>query len=286
MTNFKQLKHLFLLILYLLYSNSTFPNNKNNSDTIIINDQQKVISVNDSLESETDTLSIKESFASILYQLQFLISEQEYIIKTYRKVIIGLLIVVSFLIIALIINIKKQLYFPHFPFHRQKKGYHSGLVCLQMISKYFGKRISYKRIKKVSKMSGTLNALSVNDIIVTGENIGFQIKVIKTDINQLISGLHLPVILYLPNHMVILYKITNEFVFIADPFYGFLKLKIYYFLSTLYAGNKNKSGIALLIKPSVDLKGRSKRIQKTLSVDHSEIKPLEKRYWKEIICEI
>ncbi|UCH13527.1 MAG: hypothetical protein JSV22_10480 [Bacteroidales bacterium] len=285
MTNFKPLKYI-LLPVFLLYPYSALPENNYKSDTGIIDDQQKFISVNDSLENKTDTLSIKESFTNILYQLQSLISEQEFIIRTYRKVIVGLLIAISFIIIILIINIKKQFYFPHFPFHRQKKGYHPGLVCLQMISRYFGRRISYKRIKKASKISGTQNVLSVKDIIDTGENIGFQIKVTKTDINQLISGLYLPVILYLPNHMVILYKITNEFVFIADPFYGFLKLKIYYFLSTWYGINKNQSGIALLVKPSGDFKGRSKRIQKTLSVDYSEIKPLEKRHWKEIICEI
>ncbi len=137
MANLNPVKYIFLLVLCLLYSYSAFPGKNYKSDTGIIYDQQNPMSVIDSAGHETDTISIKESFTNILYQLQSLISEQEFIIKTYRKVIIGLLIAVSFLVIALIINIKKQIYFPHFPFHRQKKGYHSGLVCLQMISRYF-----------------------------------------------------------------------------------------------------------------------------------------------------
>ena len=270
----------------MLYSSSGFTNDNTVFDTINNYDQQNINSVNDSSEFEIDTLSIKESFTSILFQLQSLVTEQEYIIKSYRKVIIGLIIIASFLVIVIIISIKRRFYFPYFPFYRQKKGYQSGLVCLQMISKYYGKRISYKRIKKASKISGTLNVLSVNDIINTAENIGFQIKVIKADINKLISGLYLPLILYLPNHMAILHKITNEFVYIADPFYGFLKLKIYYFLSTWYATDKNQSGIALLIKPSLNFKGRTRRIHKIQSFNYSEIQQLEKTYWKDIKCEI
>jgi len=263
-----------------------FPGNKTISDTINNYDQRQVIPVNDSSELQADTLSIKESFTNILFQMQSLVTEQEYIIRFYRKVVIGLIIITGFLIIVIIIIINRRFYFPHFPFYKQKKGYQSGLVCLQMISKYYGKKISYKRIKKASKISGTLNILSVNDIINTAENIGFRIKVINTDIDKLISGVYLPLILYLPNHMVILHKITNEFVYIADPFYGYLKLKIYYFLSTWYAANKNQSGIALLIRPSVNFKGRNRRILKTQSFDYSDMKQLEKTYWNNIKCEI
>lgn len=280
------MRHFCILILYLLFSSMAFPGNKTISDTINNYDQRQVIPVNDSSELQADTLSIKESFTNILFQMQSLVTEQEYIIRFYRKVVIGLIIITGFLIIVIIIIINRRFYFPHFPFYKQKKGYQSGLVCLQMISKYYGKKISYKRIKKASKISGTLNILSVNDIINTAENIGFRIKVINTDIDKLISGVYLPLILYLPNHMVILHKITNEFVYIADPFYGYLKLKIYYFLSTWYAANKNQSGIALLIRPSVNFKGRNRRILKTQSFDYSDMKQLEKTYWNNIKCEI
>jgi len=280
------MRYFYILILYLLFSTLAFPSNKTTSDTINIYDQQQIISVYDSSEFQADTLSIKESFTNILFQLQSLVAEQEYIIKFYRKAVIGLIIIAGFLVIVIIIIIKRRFYFPHFPFYKQKRGYQSGLVCLQMISKYYGKKISYKRIRKASKISGTLNILSVNDIINTAENIGLRIKLINTDINKLISGVYLPLILYLPNHMAILHKITNEFVYIADPFYGFLKLKIYYFLSTWYAANKNQSGIALMIKPSGNFKGKARLIIKTQSLDFSEMKQLEKTYWKDIKCEI
>jgi hypothetical protein len=280
------MRHFYIIVICLLYSSSALPNNKILSDTANSNDQQQINYVNDSSEFQADTLSIKESFTTILIQLQSLINEQEYIIKSYRKVVMGLLIIVSFLVIVIIISIKRKFYFPHFPFYKQKKGYQSGLVCLQMISKYYGKKISYKRIKKASKIPGTVNVLSVNDLINTAENIGFHMKVIKANIDKLISGVYLPLILYLPNHMAILHKITNDFIYLADPFYGFLKLKIYYFLSTWYATNKNQSGIALLIRPSVDFKGRTRRILKTQSVDFSEIQQIERTYWKNIKCEI
>lgn len=274
------------MILCLLISSPVFPNNKTVKDTANNYEQVKASSIYDSSGFQTDTLSLKESFTSILFHLQSLVIEQEYVIKSYRKVIIGLVVIACGLLISLIIIIKKRYYFHSFPFYRQKKGYQSGLVCLQMISRYYGKRISYKRIRKSSKIKGTLKILSVNDLKNVAENMGFHIKVIKTDINQLISELFVPLILYLPNHMVILHKITNEFVHIADPFYGFLKLKIYYFLSTWYSAGKNQSGIALMIRPSEGFKGRTSRINKANLPDNSEIKQLEKTYWTGIKCEI
>jgi hypothetical protein len=280
------MRHFYIIIICLLYSSSALPNIKILSDTTNSYDQQQNNSVYDSSEFQADTLSIEESFTTILIQLQSLITDQEYIIKSYRKVVIGLLIIVSFLVIVVIISFKRRFFFPHFPFYKQKKGFQSGLVCLQMISKYYGKKISYKRIRKASNIHGTVNVLSVNDLIDTAKNIGFHMKVIKADIDVLISGAYLPLILYLPNHMVILHKITNDFVYIADPFYGFLKLKIFYFLSTWYATNRNQSGIALLIRPSLDFKGRTRRILKTQSIDFSEIQQLERTFWKNIKCEI
>ncbi len=280
------MRTLCILMLSFLYFSSALSDNRIIPDTNNIYTQQKTVPVNDSTEFKADTSFMEHSFTSILFQLQSLASEQEFIIKSYRKLVIILLIIMSFLIIVIIINIRKRIYFPRFPFYRQKKGYQSGLVCLQMISKYYGKKISYKKIRKVSEIPGALKILSVNDIKKTAEKIGFNIKVIRADINRLISDLLLPLILYLPNHMAILYKITNEFVYIADPFYGFLKLKIYYFLSTWYAAGKNQSGIALLIRPSANFKGRTGRIIKAQTVDYSEIKQLEKAYLDNIKVEI
>jgi len=280
------MKHIYLAVVFLLYANISMPNNNTAPDTLVKNAQLKTTFIADTTQAGADNALIKESFTSILYQLQTLITEQEYIIKIYRKTIIGLIIAVAFLAAVLLLNIKKRFYFNRFPFYRQKKGHHPGLVCLQMISRYYGKKISYKRIKKVSKVPGTQNTISVGDLINTAENLGIQIKVVKTDINQLLQVICLPVILYLPNHMVILYKITSEFVFIADPFYGFLKLKIFYFLSVWYSAGKNQNGIALLINPSANFKGKSSRIKKTLAADYSGIKQLDKKLLDTIFCKI
>jgi len=281
-----KMKYLFLTIFFILFANLSIPNNKTTYDTLDINNQHKTSSAADTSRTEANTVSVKESFASILYQLQILITEQEYIIKIYRKTIIGLIIAVIILAVILFLNLKKQFYFHRFPYYRQKKGYHPGLVCLQMISAYFGKRISYKKIKKASKLKGVQNVFSVGDLINTAENIGIQIKVVKTDINRLLSGICLPVILYLPNHMVIVHKITNEFVFVADPFYGFIKLKIFYFLSIWYSASIDQNGIAFLVKPYANFKGRARRIQKALTADYSAIKQLDKKERDTILCEI
>jgi hypothetical protein len=280
------MKNFFFALLLLSFTNLSLPNNNNNKDTTVINKQFRAGLSADSAHSEADTAAIKQSFTSILYQLQILITEQEKIIQIYRKAIAGLIIVVAFLAVALFLNMKKQIYFNRFPYYRQKKGYHPGLVCLQMISRYFGKKISYKRMKKISGITGTQKEIPLNNLINTAENIGIKIKVAKTDIDQLLSAVCPPVIVYLSNHMVILYKVNNEYVFIADPYYGFLKLKLFYFVSVWYSAGKDHSGIALLVKPSDDFAGKSGRLKKILATDYSAIKQLEKKYWNSIVCEI
>jgi hypothetical protein len=275
----KKMKNFYFTLLFLSFTNLSLPNNNNDSDTTFN-------LTSDTAISETDTLSIKQSFTGILYQLQIVITEQEKIIRIYRKAIVGLIIAVVFLAVVLFLNIKKKYYLNSFPYNRQKRGYHSGLVCLQMISRYFGKRISYKKIKKIALHTGMQKAVSLNDLIGTAENIGIKITAVKTDINQLLSAACLPAIIYLSNHMVILYKVNNEYIFIADPFYGFLKLKIFYFVSMWYSAGKDQNGIALLIKPSGDFRGRSGRMQKARAADYSAIKQLEKKHWNSVVCEI
>lgn len=235
---------------------------------------------------KSDTSSVQNNLNAILYQLHSMMLEQQYSIKKYRAIVIGMILLISFLLIIIILFIKRHFYFPNFPFFRQKKGYHAGLVCLQMISKYFGNRISYRKIRKVAEVSESQEVLSLDDIADIADKTGLQIGVIKTDVRQLMSDIYLPVILYFQNHMAILHKITNEFIYLADPFYGFLKLKIYYFLSAWYAYDNNKKGIALLIRPLKFSKGKIKRVNKALSIDFSRIKLLDKKYWKEFKCDI
>ena len=280
------MRFIFLLSGIILYLNPVLPNISTIADTLFYGDTSENISDIDTTEVKTDSSSVKKSMNIILYQLHSLVIEQEYTIKIYRLIILGLILLVSSLITILILRTKSHFYITHFPFFRQKKGYHSGLVCLQMISKYFGKRISYRKFKKISKTQELPDAISLDDIVDMAKNIDLQIGVIKTDIKELMTEAYLPAIIYLPNHMVILYKITDEFIFLADPFYGFLKLKIYYFVSAWYGDSKNQKGIALLIRPSAYSKGNIKRVNKALSIDFSKIKLLDRKQMKEYICEI
>lgn len=258
----------------------------NTTDTINVKDSSLIAIPADTSGIISDSASIDKSINIVLYQLQSIVLEQGYAIRRYRAVVISLVIVISFLVTVIILSVRKYLYFPQFPYYKQKKGFHPGLVCLKMVAKYFGNRISYRKIKRIVKESEPEAALTLQDIVGIAEKVGLQAGVIRTDIKQLVAGSYLPAIIYLPNHMVILHKISNEFIFIADPFYGFLKLKMYYFLSAWYAGYNNKQGIALLIRPLKYSKSKTKRVNKALSLDFSKIKLLDNKYWSDFKFDI
>ncbi len=280
------MRFIFLISVFLLYLNPAFPNTDNIYDTSETNALSGNGFAEDTSDFKSDTASVKKSINIILYQLHSLVLEQQYSIKKYKAILAGLVLLVSLLIIIIILGNKKYFYYPRFPYSRQKKGYQSGLVCLQRVSRYFGNRITYRKIKRIAKIPETQNSLSLNEIADIADKVGLQIGVIKTDVRELMSESYLPLILYFPNHMAVLYKITNEFIYIADPYYGFLKLKMYYFLSSWYVNDNNQKGIALLIRPSEYSKGKIKRVNKALSIDFSKIKLLDKKHWKEYKCDI
>jgi len=256
----------------------------NDSYAFFIDDSVIRSSESEKLKSEADTAFTKKEIAIILFHMQKLIDVQAIILKKYQYILFGSLFVLCLIIILSLVKFIKNFILYSFPVYKQKKDYSPGFVCLRMVMKYYGERISYKKVRKKSISQDTAQPLSLLDIANTSEKLGFKAEGYKTGLTQLITDLPLPALLYFPNHVVVVYKIENEFVYLADPFYGLQKLNLFYFVNTWYTDIRNQKGIVLTLKPGTNFRNHKSR--KRQLKESGDIKQLDKKYLSDYLCEL
>ena len=101
-----------------------------------------------------------------------------------------------------------------------------GICCLESIIIYYGGYIPLETLRLKTKTSN--NGTTAYNITKVAKEIGFETKGIKT--NKLSKEeIILPAIAHLEtkkgfNHFVVIYKITNKYVYIMDPAHGYKKI--------------------------------------------------------------
>ncbi|MCK4259100.1 MAG: peptidase domain-containing ABC transporter [Halanaerobiales bacterium] len=102
-----------------------------------------------------------------------------------------------------------------------------GAACLVAIAKYYGLK---KPISQIREIAGTdtkgTNALGM---IRAAEKIGFEAKGVRAERDELTDELKFPLIAHLNKngifHYVVIYEVTKDEIFIADPAEGFVSYK-------------------------------------------------------------
>jgi ATP-binding cassette, subfamily B, bacterial len=162
------------------------------------------------------------------------------------KNIVYLILISGFIISAKIYNGK--ITDRDFPFYLQKEATECGPTCLQMIFEYYGKKVPRDSINKVAKLDKATGT-NLFDLGETVEHFGFRslgVKLKYEDIRQA----PLPAMLHWnDNHFVVLYKIEDGQLYVADPAFGLTEYNKKDFCKYWY-GKKNEKdgGIALLIE--------------------------------------
>ena len=141
-----------------------------------------------------------------------------------------------------------------FPFVYQKDQMDCGPACLQMVSEYHGKSTQLEYLRKQSYI--TREGVSLKGLIHAAEKIGFRTIPVKLGMESLnvdrpgLQDAPLPCIVHWEqNHFVVVHKISDRFVWIADPKDGLIKLPRHSFMKS-WCKNEEE-GIALLLEPSL-----------------------------------
>lgn len=137
-----------------------------------------------------------------------------------------------------------------FPVIHQKEASDCGPACLQMIARFYGKRIALKTIKsRVSLLKGGISLLGLSR---AAESFGFRTIALKTNFSKLRDSVPLPFIAHWgQNHYVVVYRISRKYVHVADPGTGSLKYSLEEFKQGWAGGQDQKDeGIVLVIEPT------------------------------------
>ena len=137
--------------------------------------------------------------------------------------------------------------FPHYAQHDQMD---CGPTCLRMIAAWYGKRYSLEGLREKSFL--TREGVSMLGISEAAERIGLRSMCVQVDYGKLLEA-PLPCIVHWnQQHFVVVYRLDNKHVWVADP--GAEKLKYTKeefcrcWLSTRQNGED--TGIALLLEPT------------------------------------
>ncbi len=124
-----------------------------------------------------------------------------------------------------------------------------GPACLRMIAKYYGKNFSLPFLREKSFIDR--EGVSLLGISYAAEAIGFRTMSVKVPFKQILEEDVVPFIAHWrQNHFVVVYKVTKNKVWIADPAHGLVKLTKQEFCDGWISDQEDEVGygIALLLE--------------------------------------
>lgn len=109
--------------------------------------------------------------------------------------------------------------FKKYPFIKQKEAKNCGITCLMMIFRYYNGYVN--PIKLEEKTNTTKNGTTAYHLIETLKYYGFEAKGIKCEIDDL-KNQNYPAIAHVTidhkyNHYIVIYKVSKNYLIIADP---------------------------------------------------------------------
>ncbi|TXB63577.1 peptidase domain-containing ABC transporter [Phaeodactylibacter luteus] len=144
-----------------------------------------------------------------------------------------------------------------FPFYQQHDAMDCGATCLKMVSRHFGRYYSLDYLRELTYMGKQgVTLLGISD---AAEQIGLQSLAVKTNYERLAKDIPVPCIAHWrQEHFVVVYKVTDRKVWIADPAAGKFKLTREEFIeqwgSDIEEGEP--AGVLLLLEPTPEFFAR------------------------------
>ena len=138
-----------------------------------------------------------------------------------------------------------------FPFFRQLDQMDCGPTCLRMVAKFYGRSYAIDYLRRKSNI--TREGVSMGGIAEAAEAIGFHTLAVSININTVKQEVPLPCIAHWrQRHFVVVYKIKDDKVYVADPAHGLVQYSIKDFLAGWIGKNgvPEDEGYMLLLEPT------------------------------------
>jgi ATP-binding cassette subfamily B protein len=151
-----------------------------------------------------------------------------------------------------------------FPFVKQPDAMDCGPACLKMVAGFYKKSFSLEFLRK--KCYITRDGVSFLGLSEAADALGFRTLGVKIPYEMLKENVLMPCILHWrQKHFVVVYKIKNDIIWIADPAIGIIKYTRDEFernwANTITDGKK--TGLVLIIEPTPRLFSMEEEHEKT-----------------------
>jgi len=151
-----------------------------------------------------------------------------------------------------------------------------GTTCLAMIFKHYGYYNVQTLLVKLGEVS--TEGISLYSLAEVAMQFGFNAEAYEMGYEHLV-GLKLPCIAhYSGDHFIVIYKISDEFVWIADPAYGKDKISKEAFL-------KKWNGIILTVEPTPEI-FKNKDLEESVQAFMAERKSLYKKFYAPVLSSL
>jgi len=140
-----------------------------------------------------------------------------------------------------------------FPHYNQLDAMDCGATCLRMVAKHYGKSYTSQTLRKRSYI--TREGVSLLGISDAAESIGMRTMGVKLSFEKLVKENVTPFIAHWrQKHFVVVYKIKNNKIHVADPAKGKITYTKQEFLKNWISTKENgeDQGIALILQPTPD----------------------------------
>jgi ATP-binding cassette, subfamily B, bacterial len=138
-----------------------------------------------------------------------------------------------------------------FPFVKQPDAMDCGPSCLKMVAGFYKKNFSLETLRK--KCYITREGVSFLGLSEAADALGFRTIGVKIPFGKLEENVPLPCIVHWrQKHFVVVYKIKNDTLWVADPAIGFMKYSKQEFIDNWSATmiDKENVGLVLILEPT------------------------------------
>lgn len=140
--------------------------------------------------------------------------------------------------------------FTRFPVEYQMDSQDCGPACLKIIAKYYGKYYSLQYLRDSCGI--TKEGVSMRDLSIGAERIGFHTLSLKVGLNDLVQRVSLPVILFWnASHFIVIYHADKRSIWVSDPAKGKIRYNHEEFRRGWYLPGET-TGVLLALAPTAD----------------------------------
>ena len=135
-----------------------------------------------------------------------------------------------------------------FPFFKQVDVMDCGPACLQMVAKYYGKDYTLPMLSNLFDLSSEgASLLSMSE---AAQRIGFNTLSVRITLEEIREKNLFPCVAHWrKKHFIVIYKVTEDKIFVADPANGLLEYSADEFIEKwAIPGDEAMRGIVLLLE--------------------------------------